>query len=1326
VFTAVCLQVYNISYTSALYGLLLYYMATKHLLKGFHAVGKFAAVKIIVFATYYQSLLVTAIPGADTLGSSEKWNDFIICIEMFCFAVMHLYCFSHKEFLPGGVGMMNANRDDDDAPVNLKTDTTFSAAMSRAADVLSIKDVLEDATRNFSLRYGRYIMQGVEGGSISEGRADHVEANRPRGPPPVLPEIREVVVVKEKELGTDKESLFASAPDAIIQVKTTGGTVDTRKGGQVGKGKGGFSGREEEEEDDSDPYGLVIAVQGASDATQLEVVEPVMDAHLQANVPRPHKKGVAGRERGDTAGSFDADFSTIQRSDSKRSRAMSTSTGDNSHNVVETQIGAIGNASMASNKAALLAASAAAAASLIQAAKRPPIGSAVPHDPNTIDRTHSTGAPKGVGTGVSHALSSRGVGRAISGSMKPPSAPVTPQEKIKFAGDADAEEKEHEVLDNSFGAILSSDQGATVATDTIGQAVISPRDTWAPAFDDGFTTAKPAEALPVPKIIEASPVSLSDRQKKAQERQHSLKIDASKLRTPAVAPSSNHSSPEKVVATAVSVTADPSSWEFVPTSYEEEADAPVPPPSAAPTTQSTTTGTAAADDDWTAAAPQVDFSQAMSVGVSDTAMPTTMGSFDANSAAPAPAVVSVAWDAPTVEFKTAPLALKPPPVAGIARRIVSSHVEENTAAPSTHATTTTIVADAGVTEEAGNVDQHVTEHSFAPSDARLSFSPHHATTAAGHTGTTITPLAPTTLAAIQEVVSTPVESNIELDTFDAPTTISPPTDAHAGAEEAEPVDMGLDTHMGPIEEREEGEVTPSKSQHIQHATTIVTEDDMDGLQGQHGQHHTEVSNPFDDDNNTHVTSMGGEERREERRGEEAGVFTDAPVAVHSPAHVDAAHVEEAPEAPVNVNVDVLDVAAGVIELDTVPVRSPSPALPPPTYESPFDAAYPYDIHGPPFSPPMAEVTMTSPVAALDFSSPLVPASPAQVMRTPEAATPTPTHASIVEPDSGSAHVIHEETEKIVSPVTSSLLSPPPGAQFTSPEVQPHVVDTPMSTTSHATSMSQASHSTPAVLLPASPPLFSTPTSVAAPQASPAPAQLVTPLPTTAAVTPASVAGSVAHVQSQSLSRPSSFVSSDHHTPVLVSTKSTTSSSSSSSRRGTLDGAAGLPFGVVPSMPVQPKREHTTASSSSLPSLLPVDTMPHASAASFTTTPTHEATPTELSAADTGAAASFVDDVHDHPESSPPLEAALSVDPEVATDMAGFAHVIEDGIDEFTAAMDGRSSSAPSTPVQPHNMSVPGSQGMTTPNLTPGAAFEWDMTPDASAMGGETPQDDFSF
>ena len=83
------LVVYNLSYTTALYGLFLFYLGTKSLLVGFSPVSKFSAVKVIVFATYYQSLIVVALPGMDELGSSERWNDFIICIEMAMFAIMH-------------------------------------------------------------------------------------------------------------------------------------------------------------------------------------------------------------------------------------------------------------------------------------------------------------------------------------------------------------------------------------------------------------------------------------------------------------------------------------------------------------------------------------------------------------------------------------------------------------------------------------------------------------------------------------------------------------------------------------------------------------------------------------------------------------------------------------------------------------------------------------------------------------------------------------------------------------------------------------------------------------------------------------------------------------------------------------------------------------------------------------------------------------------------------------------------------------------------------------------------------------------------------------
>ena len=144
------LIVYNLSYTTALYGLFLFYLGTKTLLVGFSPVGKFSAVKVIVFATYYQSLLVVAVPGMDDLGGSEKWNDWIICFEMALFAVMHEVCFSYKEFLPGGVGLKDLRAQGYEEPINIREDTSWPAVRSRLSDVFSIQDTMEDLRRLFS------------------------------------------------------------------------------------------------------------------------------------------------------------------------------------------------------------------------------------------------------------------------------------------------------------------------------------------------------------------------------------------------------------------------------------------------------------------------------------------------------------------------------------------------------------------------------------------------------------------------------------------------------------------------------------------------------------------------------------------------------------------------------------------------------------------------------------------------------------------------------------------------------------------------------------------------------------------------------------------------------------------------------------------------------------------------------------------------------------------------------------------------------------------------------------------------------------------------
>ena len=47
-----------------------------------------AQVKMVVFATYYQSLGVQFIPGVAP-ESLDLWNDYILCLEMVAFSVLH-------------------------------------------------------------------------------------------------------------------------------------------------------------------------------------------------------------------------------------------------------------------------------------------------------------------------------------------------------------------------------------------------------------------------------------------------------------------------------------------------------------------------------------------------------------------------------------------------------------------------------------------------------------------------------------------------------------------------------------------------------------------------------------------------------------------------------------------------------------------------------------------------------------------------------------------------------------------------------------------------------------------------------------------------------------------------------------------------------------------------------------------------------------------------------------------------------------------------------------------------------------------------------------
>lgn len=140
--------VYNVSYSLALYGLWLFYLATKHILKTFNPVLKFFAVKSVVFLTFWQSGLIDFVPGI-TNAQSFAWKDLILCVEMVPFALLHYLAFNPSQF------KKNLDRLPD------------SEVLKNMKEVLSLADLVADAYHNFMPSYQDYMLQRSNGGETT-------------------------------------------------------------------------------------------------------------------------------------------------------------------------------------------------------------------------------------------------------------------------------------------------------------------------------------------------------------------------------------------------------------------------------------------------------------------------------------------------------------------------------------------------------------------------------------------------------------------------------------------------------------------------------------------------------------------------------------------------------------------------------------------------------------------------------------------------------------------------------------------------------------------------------------------------------------------------------------------------------------------------------------------------------------------------------------------------------------------------------------------------------------------------------------------------------
>lgn len=172
---------YNVSYSVALYALYLVYWASHShtALQSKRPLLKFISVKVIVFLTFWQALLL---PHCPLPGPIERWENIILCVEMVFFGFLMNTAFSWKEFHSGlqgsslfhvprsmGVGSGGGDLIDlgggadqgrqsvEDGRTDVKR-TPSAVVVQNARAAFCPKDVINDASRNFSRRYQNHVL----------------------------------------------------------------------------------------------------------------------------------------------------------------------------------------------------------------------------------------------------------------------------------------------------------------------------------------------------------------------------------------------------------------------------------------------------------------------------------------------------------------------------------------------------------------------------------------------------------------------------------------------------------------------------------------------------------------------------------------------------------------------------------------------------------------------------------------------------------------------------------------------------------------------------------------------------------------------------------------------------------------------------------------------------------------------------------------------------------------------------------------------------------------------------------------------------------------
>jgi len=154
--------IYNFSISLALYGLFLFYTATRDLLHPYSPVLKFLTVKSVIFLSFWQGFLLAIlgatsaidpiynIDGSVRIGRgtvAAGYQNFFICIEMFFAAIALRFAFSVSAYADAHTVNIGENNG---RPV------TLQSISSSLKETMNPRDIMQDAIHNFHPQYQQY------------------------------------------------------------------------------------------------------------------------------------------------------------------------------------------------------------------------------------------------------------------------------------------------------------------------------------------------------------------------------------------------------------------------------------------------------------------------------------------------------------------------------------------------------------------------------------------------------------------------------------------------------------------------------------------------------------------------------------------------------------------------------------------------------------------------------------------------------------------------------------------------------------------------------------------------------------------------------------------------------------------------------------------------------------------------------------------------------------------------------------------------------------------------------------------------------------------